>query len=267
MEGLIELGNYKKAGVFLSVLIVVGILFSQRSVNPDFSFPRCTLSNPVETSITFYVDENVKWKSELTGKISAAVQLSNKILHNSCVNLTRKTAEVRYIPVTNTLRSAASLHKELEKSVGESKISALRNSPLQQYVLILNNSHSFIMSEGIYGTTMMNLNDSFVILDEDFPLAVLEHELGHLAWAMHEREDNDHASFWINEQFSPENEDKVKPYAGGFKCLGYGTVMTYSDKIVPAYSSPEITNHGEPCGIEGFADNARVMQEYAQSLR
>ncbi|GAL31060.1 hypothetical protein JCM19239_2728 [Vibrio variabilis] len=43
--------------------------------------------------------------------------------------------------------------------------------------------------------------------------------------------------------------------------------MTYSEKIVPAYSSPEITNNGETCGEDGFADNARVMREYAQSLR
>ncbi|GAL31059.1 hypothetical protein JCM19239_2727 [Vibrio variabilis] len=67
---------------------------------------------------------------------------------------------------------------------------------------------------------MMNVNDSFVVLDEEFPLHVLEHELGHLAWAMHERTDTKHADFWVNEQVFPNNRDKVK-LCGWLFLLGF----------------------------------------------
>ncbi|TFH90140.1 hypothetical protein [Vibrio ouci] len=261
------MNRYHKAGIWLCLLMVIAIMISQRNVSPNFSFPKCEIDTPAEMSITFYVDADIKRKSELKGKLTKAIQLSNEILGNSCVSLTRKIEEIQYIEISRDLESAASLHKELETIVGKDEIAVLRGSPLHQYVLILNENHSFTANEEIYGITMMNINDSFVILDENFPLVVLEHELGHLGWAMHDRKESDDAEFWISEQVFPENRYKVKPYAGGFFCSGYGTVMTYSEKIIPAYSSPEITNNGEACGKEGFADNARVMREYALSLR
>nr|WP_234405715.1 hypothetical protein [Vibrio cholerae] len=42
--------------------------------------------------------------------------------------------------------------------------------------------------------------------------------------------------------------------------------MTYAEKPLPVYSSPDIKYYGQACGNAETADNARHMQEFAQSL-
>ena len=43
-------------------------------------------------------------------------------------------------------------------------------------------------------------------------------------------------------------------------------VMTYAEKVLPVYSSPNIQYYGKACGDAEKADNARHMREFAQSL-
>ncbi|GAL32233.1 hypothetical protein JCM19240_5664 [Vibrio maritimus] len=42
--------------------------------------------------------------------------------------------------------------------------------------------------------------------------------------------------------------------------------MTYADKSLPIYSSPDIKYYGTTCGDADSADNARHMREFAMSL-
>ncbi len=42
--------------------------------------------------------------------------------------------------------------------------------------------------------------------------------------------------------------------------------MTYAEKQLPAYSSPDIKYYGQACGNAETADNARHMREFALSL-
>ncbi|CAH6817681.1 conserved hypothetical protein [Vibrio chagasii] len=249
------------------VLVVFAIMISQRNVKPEFISPKCNISNPVQSELTFFIDDSVVYKGEIVGKLHEAVAMSNTILINSCIPIIRSFKESQFVSMPKSVSSVSSLHSSLQEEVGHSKIAHLRSSPIQQYVVVLGENHPLVTEQGIHGMTMMNLNDSFVVLSERFPITVLEHELGHLGWAMHEQPDTESGQFWVNEQIFPDNRKKAKPYAGAYHCSNYGTVMSNATQVVPAYSSPLISNNGELCGHEAKGDNARVMQEYAESLR
>lgn len=249
------------------VLIVFAIMISQRNLSPELIFPKCEINKPVQSKITFYLDESVVYKSEIVGKLHEAVAMSNTILANSCVPIIRSFKESQFISMPKSVSSVSSLHSALQEEVGASEIDHLRSNPIEQYVVVLGENHPVVIAQEIHGMTMMNMNDSFIVLSERFPITVLEHEFGHLAWAMHEQPDTESGKFWVNEQVFPDNRKKVKPYAGAYHCSNYGTVMSYATQVVPAYSSPLISNNGEFCGHGVKGDNTRVMQEYAESLR
>ncbi|MDL5029143.1 hypothetical protein QR676_18040 [Vibrio sp. TMPB1044] len=249
------------------VLIVFAIMISQRNLSPELIFPKCEINKPVQSKITFYLDESVVYKSEIVGKLHEAVAMSNTILANSCVPIIRSFKESQFISMPKSVSSVSSLHSALQEEVGASEIDHLRSNPIEQYVVVLGENHPVVIAQEIHGMTMMNMNDSFIVLSERFPITVLEHEFGHLAWAMHEQPDTESGKFWVNEQVFPDNRKKVKPYAGAYHCSNYGTVMSYATQVVPAYSSPLISNNGEFCGHGVKGDNTRVMQECAESLR
>lgn len=259
--------NYNKFILWVSLLSVFAIMISQRNLSPEFIFPKCEINKPVQSELTFFIDDSVIYKGEIVGKLHEAVAMSNAILTNSCVPIIRSFKESQFVSMPKSVSSVSSLHSSLQEEVGHSKIAHLRSSPTKQYVVVLGDNHPLVTQQEIYGMTMMNLNDSFVVLSERFPITVLEHELGHLGWAMHEQPDTESGQFWINEQIFPDNRKKVKSYAGAYHCSNYGTVMSNATQVVPAYSSPLISNNGELCGHEMKGDNARVMQEYAESLR
>ncbi|HDY8226382.1 hypothetical protein [Vibrio vulnificus] len=250
-----------------SIIIVIIIMLSQRNTKPSFNFPECEEEIIINSNITFYIDNNIDNKEELKRRLQEAVNMSNTILSNSCIPITRVFKESHSVSISHDRMSISSVHSDLKQAVGSSKINSFLDDPKEQYVLVLSDNHPLVIKEGINGMTMVNLNDSFVLLAESFPIAVLEHELGHLGWAMHERPNSESGDFWIIEQVFAKNRSKVKPYSGAFHCSNYGTVMSYSEKVVPAYSSPLVSNNGEPCGNEEYADNARVMREYAKTLQ
>ncbi|WP_084659637.1 hypothetical protein [Vibrio sonorensis] len=257
----------KRNATLISIIIVILIMMSQRSTKPKFDFPECEEEISVNSNITFYIDDNISNGRELIGRLQEAVKMSNTILSNSCIPITRVFKESNSVSISHDIMSISAMHSDLKQTIGSSKINSFLDDPKEQYVLVLSDNHPLIIEEEISGMTMVNLNDSFVLLAESFPITVLEHELGHLGWAMHERPKSESGNFWIIEQVFAENRSKVKPYSGAFHCSNYGTVMSYSEKVVPAYSSPHVSNNGEPCGNEEYADNARVMREYAKTLQ
>ncbi|MEZ8236616.1 hypothetical protein AB6C62_24285 [Vibrio splendidus] len=259
--------NNKRNLTLASIVIVIIIMLSQRNTKPNFNFPECEDEISVNSNVTFYIDDSVSSKEGLKGRLQEAVKMSNTILSNSCIPITRVFKESHSVSISHDSMSISTVHSDLKQAIGFSKINSFLDDPKEQYVLVLNDSHPLVIEEEINGMTMVNLNDSFVLLAESFPITVLEHELGHLGWAMHERPNSESGNFWIIEQVFAENRSKVKPYSGAFHCSNYGTVMSYSEKVVPAYSSPLISNNGEPCGNEEYADNARVMREYAKTLQ
>ncbi|CAK2889376.1 Peptidyl-Asp metalloendopeptidase [Vibrio crassostreae] len=257
----------KKIFSYVVVLFVFAIMVSQRNLSPELIFPKCEINKSVQSKITFYIDESVVYKSEIVGKLHEAVAMSNTILANSCVPIIRSFKESQFISMPKSVSSVSSLHSALQEEVGASEIDHLRSNPIEQYVVVLGENHPVVIAQEIHGMTRMNMNDSFIVLSERFPITVLEHEFGHLAWAMHEQPETESGKFWVNEQVFPGNRKKVKPYAGAYHCSNYGTVMSYATQVVPAYSSPLISNNGEFCGHGVKGDNTRVMQEYAESLR
>lgn len=257
----------KRNLTLVSLIIIVITMLSQRSTKPNFTFPECEEEISVNSNATFYIDNRIINKEELKGRLQEAVKMSNTILSNSCIPITRVFKESHSVSISHDSMSISSVHSDLKQTIGPSKINSFLDDPKEQYVLVLSDNHPLIIEEEINGMTMVNLNDSFVLLAESFPITVLEHEFGHLGWAMHERSNSESGYFWVIEQVFAKNRSKVKPYSGAFNCSNYGTVMSYSEKVVPAYSSPLLSNNGDPCGNEEYADNARVMREYAKTLQ
>ncbi|MCW1890613.1 hypothetical protein OK016_21095 [Vibrio chagasii] len=69
--------------------------------------------------------------------------------------------------------------------------------------------------------------------------------VGHLAWAWH----NDTPDYWLKVCCYKKAADYIKPYSFGALCPGSGnTVMTYAEKVLPVYSSPNIQYYGKACG-------------------
>ena len=83
------------------------------------------------------------------------------------------------------------------------------------------------------------------------------HEVGHNFGCHHDRDngDNSHYEYGYGWLIGPEDLDNV----------GYRTVLAYSNpgysRRVLQLSNPEVDYNGYPTGVEGRADNARVIRD------
>ncbi|WP_260261920.1 hypothetical protein [Vibrio intestinalis] len=232
--------------------------------------PKCTLNNTVSTSITFYVDEKIKQKTSINAvhdRIVDAINYANLVLSNSCVPMTRTLEKIEWVRLPDQLAvDSDTLHQQLLEAVGEKRINQMRRDKTAYYGLVLEKQHNYVLGN-ISASEHVNFNGSFFILAEDAPLNTLEHELGHIAWAMH-ADTQPVASLdkWVKSKIPYEYHHKIKSYAKGFLCKGAGTVMSFSEVSLPVYSSPEIEYDGATCGDIKHGDNARQMREYALGL-
>ncbi|WP_194435627.1 hypothetical protein [Vibrio fluminensis] len=246
----------QKILVACSLLSVVALFFIGKRSGEELSFQQCEFEQIVETPVHFFITQSTRVE-----KLEKHIDYSNLILANSCVPMKRTLASVSYVDANAfaDLDDIGKLHRKLV-SLEEGKIQSLQQLG-SYYVLVLENEHPFVQS-GWSGRAHGNFSQSFVLLAANAEEHILEHELGHLAWAWH----NDEPIHWLKGQLLPEFHQYIKPYARGALCQDAGTVMTYAEKVLPIYSSPEIDYFGTACGDEETADNARLMREFAQSL-
>lgn len=243
--------------VVVSTLIVVSALFlvGKRS-GEELSLADCNYTEKAVTPIHFFTDESIS-----KSRIEEFIDYSNLVLDNSCVPMQRVLSGITKINLADfESADSGALHQQLAKSVGESELKPMQRKG-SYYALVLPENHPF-SEGGVAGTAHVNFSRSFLVLSSDAQVHLLEHELGHLAWAWH----NDTPEFWLKGQLLPEYHKFISSYAFGSLCREAGTVMTYAEKILPIYSSPEIKYYGKACGDRETADNARHMREFAQSL-
>lgn len=48
------------------VLVVFALMISQRNVKPEFIFPKCNISNPIQSELTFFIDDSLFIKVKLS---------------------------------------------------------------------------------------------------------------------------------------------------------------------------------------------------------
>ncbi|OLQ91859.1 hypothetical protein BIY21_12650 [Vibrio ponticus] len=242
--------------VAFSLLSVIALFVIGKRSGEELSLPTCQIDQTVETPIHFF-----KGNSIGVERLEEFIDYSNQVLANSCVPMKRVLASVNLIDpkVFADIDEIGQLHRQLVELESE-KIQPIQTIG-SYYVLVLDDEHPFVQS-GWSGEAHGNFSQSFALLASDAELHILEHELGHLAWAWH----NDEPLHWLKGQLLPEHHKYIKPYARGSLCQDAGTVMTYAEKSLPIYSSPEIKYFGTACGDKETADNARHMREFAQSL-
>jgi hypothetical protein len=250
----------------LIAVIVMGVLNKKSSEGMELT--SCNMPDLVTTTVNFFVDGEIKSEKAINKKrenLQNYIEYSNIVLENSCIPMQRVIGEVKIVEGFSESGNVYEIHKELENLVGHSQLRKIRERPDEYYVLVLNKSHDFF-SEGVRGSVNFNFNDSFALISEEARLHVLEHELGHLAWAMHPSKNLPTRDGLVMGPLLKEHHHKVKPFARGYKCGDAGTVMTYEKNQLPIYSNPHTTYQEEVCGDPEVADNARVLKEYAKQL-
>ena len=239
-----------------TLLGVVALFFVGKRTGEELSLAACELNEKVETPVHFFTDDSIS-----ESKINEFIDYSNLVLENSCVPMQRTLSGITKLDLTDFEGvDSGKLHQQLAQTVGDSVLEPLQREG-SYYVLVLPKEHPF-SQDGTAGTAHVNFSRSFAVLSSDAEVNILEHELGHLAWAWH----NDTPEHWLKGQLLSENHRFIKSYAFGALCHEAGTVMTYAEKVLPVYSSPDIEYYGKACGDGERADNARHMREFAQSL-
>jgi len=254
--------------VFLVMLMSVGIRNRDGLVLAD-----CPVEEQALTEVTFFIDGVAAKRTgaeELESQLSGYLDYSNTVLKNSCVPIQRKLGAIRVVSMEGALSlNSLDVYQALIDQVGRSVIEKLNANLGSYYVLVLDSSHEYFSDE-IAGVAEIYLNNSYAVMSSDASVNVLEHELGHLAWAMHE----DTYPFatlddYIKYQIPKDKLHNIRPYAKGFICEragGSGTIMSLAENTLPIYSSPEITFNGKACGEANKANNVRLLREYAKSL-
>ena len=258
----------KKVWVVSSLLVVL-LLFVYRPYRTELELsqldlPHCEMNQKLQTQVTFYVDHAIS-NPKLETNLKDAIEYGNQVLRNSCIPMERMLKTIEYVDFKlSGGEDEYVIHSRLEKAVGEGRISQHRAHPTDYYVVVLKDERS-VFDDGTTGIAdITNNNGNNALISDRASIHVLEHELGHIAWAQHK-------DTWpfpslessIKLAVDEHLHFKLKRYARAFTCTNAGTVMSYEERILPIYSSPEIRYRGKACGDSDVADNARVLREYA----
>lgn len=219
----------------------------------------CEISEYLETPLTLFISDQVllnhEW-DEIMAKIDRSIEKSNLIMLNSCVPMKRVLKRAIAAPDISEILHADihALHSILKYKYD---IDSSNDGPHGGFFGVLFDEALMINGEAQCGMTNIRTLPSFFTLSFECSDDILEHELGHLSGAHH-----DVGSY----QYKQGLEKFVKSYAHGYLCGGRGTVMSYSEQIVPVYSSPNVSYNNQPCGSAEKANNAKVLTDYAQSI-
>lgn len=270
--------SIKSSVIGLSLLFTVALFGFGQKGQGGLTLPPCSISADktkiVDTYIHFYVSNtalDTYSQSVIENDISESIDVANQILANSCIPMTRKLAQVKYIDLTEkTFSNIGQSHKALLNVVGEDEINQIRSQPNHYYGLIMAEDDNFLGpvnygDPSFVGQTNPSVNRHYFIVTADAHLITLEHELGHLAGAQH-RDTSGTLGIWLNQAYESKDE-YLKPYARAYRCGDSGTIMSYESNVIFAYSSPDISYQGEVCGDPDKADNARQLREHAERIR
>ncbi|PKF79754.1 hypothetical protein CW749_08600 [Vibrio sp. vnigr-6D03] len=268
--------NIKKVGLIIGAIIIV-LLTIYRIVNTDRSglaLVECNQDKYVDTYINFYVDADVLVSTEeaiIKNRLDKFVITSNEILRKSCVPLKRHVGEIKFIDTSmvdlNEIRFSdpVAMAKNILESAGYEGVIEQHDQQPGVYLAIIYGNRYKSRTENFDGMVNFNLSKSAFILSYSTASHILEHELGHLAGALHQNSDID----YLKKHYI-HVDSFIKSYTGGYKCSGKTTLMytgvggsgTFLDNL-KLYSSPDIKFNGKPCGDEANGDNRRIMIEHS----
>ncbi|WP_104401908.1 hypothetical protein [Vibrio penaeicida] len=268
--------SIKRIGLIIGSTIIV-LLAIYRVIDNDrsgLSLIDCNQDKYVDTSINFYVDADILSNTEDTiikKRLSKFVKESNEILRKSCIPIKRHAGEITFIDTSmvnlNEIRFSdpVAMAKNILESAGYEGVIEQHDQQPGVYLAIVYGNRYKSRTENFDGMVNFNLSKSAFILSYNAASHVLEHELGHLAGALHQNSDIE----YIKKHYI-HDESFIKSYTGGYQCSGKTTLIyvgvggsgTFLDNL-KVYSSPDIKFNGKPCGDEANGDNRRIMIEHS----
>jgi len=256
---------------FIQTLVSFILFTSSYAIAGDLKLPDCPESEKLETEIYFYIDESVLSEyseSFVNSKIRTWTEYSNLTLDNSCIPLTRRVSKIEYLSYIDSswfqdVEVAANLLDYHHSSdIPESNEAGV---PIFKAILFSNAADSFesqwcgvASSSSYFFVIGLNCHDS-----------VMEHEIGHLSGAKHDMKTvlDNNPNFDVNAFMKNTFPYPKARYSFGATCSNRGTVMSYEKDVIPVYSSPDISVHGEVCGDEHSANNAQVLRDFAKRYK
>lgn len=265
---MIKLNKWRLSGLCLLATIAI---FYLNKTEKGLRLPECHMGEVAETNIHFLIDYHLLATRSIDSielRIEDDLQLANTILSNSCIPMIRQSSGYQFVDLqTSSPANFASAHYDMSQQFPKLMDRAW-HSASDYVVLLMSEEHSYFDVTFSLGETWVDLFPNFVVLDVRASAETLEHELGHLAWAQHDMKTltNQLEGRELSQMFSEQSADKKVPYGHGALCGGAGTVMSYADRLLPVYSSPDVYYNGQRCGDEQTANNTRLMRDYANQL-
>ena len=251
-----------------SLVAVVAIMIATKPGSEGLELADCDVTPIVDTEVSFIVDQEAlenRNKQQFEAYFTDSLEQANIILRNSCIPMTRSLGSIRYIDLDKSnVHDIFSVHKQVETQLNSDDLEDEYPQPNQFYGFVLAEKYGDIL--GFSGQAEVNLSRKFFAIAHNNGINLIEHELGHLAWAQHAEGNPYNMQKWLESVILPEFHQFLKPYARAYKCGTGGTVMSYEDEILPIYSNPNSHYRGEVCGDAEKGDNARVVAEFAQQL-
>lgn len=261
----------KMGRVLTAVLLVFGVC--PESQANDFKLPKCEISRSLETPITFFISDSVQRYYDsyvIEGHIQRWIKFSNRALKNSCIPMIRTLDKIIYTSeILGEEADAFSVAHGFLEYFYSKEIKRINANKAAYYGLIFKKDISQFTTDWC-GETHVSVYPKFFTIGLTCEDHVLEHELGHLAWANHDMQTLSNQTggmpFELSKRVPLTLAGKITNYSYGYICGGKGTIMAYADETHPFYSSPDISYRQIVCGNAVYADNAKVLREHALAL-
>ncbi len=245
--------------IFMFVVLLAGFFLSRAEYHSEAGLSVVSCPNKYTEHVVvldFMVDAGLA--SQLDSKILEAwIRDSNLTLENSCIPIRRILGSI----IVTDNRYGDYMTEALDERV----LWKLKKQESQRYHFNNNarNVLVFVVPDNsdydLLGTTWPKMYPNFVLLTNSANGLVLEHELGHLAGADHEKSVSEKVLGRLS-FFSGNSNKAAAVFCGSQRTIMHSEVDI--EKTVPVYSSANIYFSGKRCGNDNFADNRQILIDY-----
>ncbi|EII5415913.1 hypothetical protein QPB21_004023 [Vibrio alginolyticus] len=240
-------------GFFALLFFLSWLLFSNANTSKENELVvhKCSKNDTLTTTLKFFVERSIDMsEDEILLQISELVATSNQVLQRSCIPIERLLTSVTFVDNAFTPHSAKEfslLYDRLINNLSDQEKQEHLGSLTDFIVVVVKTLPSeykgYTYPGDVARMAAITLNGNQY---------VLEHELGHLAMAGHEKG----GLQWFQ---------SAQSQAHAYHCGPYRTVMNENLKdgfVIGLYSNPDISIGGQQCGVQNEANNSEVLRQW-----